>query len=304
MSCFPVSRKIIPSFLNNFQNRYIFSSTRFTSAHNHKDPKSMLGVETSNGYPNIGSHFPASVNNVIDGMPRYPTLKSAAGFLRGCDYFGTVIFAISGSITAASSGMDIFGATTIGTITALGGGTIRDAVILHKQAFWIVEEEYFFMACFVAFLTFLVWPHLPKGNVIKNKNDGEGDLLWWGDAIGVGAFSIIGAMNACRMCVNPILAVVCGVITATFGGMTRDVVCGLPKTSSRGRIFHSHSDIYATTAAVGASSYMMARYFRASMLIRICSGLIATIGLRWIAKSYDLGLPSWTKMNFDIEKDP
>ena len=259
------------------------------------------GVETSEIYPKLGKHIPAAVGGVIDGMPRYPSFSSAPGILRASDYFGTVIFAISGSITAASCGLDLFGATAIGTITALGGGTIRDAIILHKQPFWIEEEEYFFMACLVAFMTFFLWPLLPSENVIKTKDGQEGEFLWWGDALGVGTFAIVGAMNACRMCVNPFFAVLCGVVTATFGGMIRDIVCGLPKSTSRGRIFHSHSDIYATTAASGAATYMIARHFKASMPIRIFSGLFAAIGLRWLAKVYHIGLPSWKQMDFKTE---
>ena len=261
----------------------------------------LLGVEKCDGYPRIGTHLPAAVNNVIDGMPRYPTLRSSAGLLRSSDYFGTLVFAMSGSITAASCGMDVFGATAIGTITAIGGGTIRDAIILHKQPFWIEEEEYFFMACLVAFMTFCLWPVIPSGNAVKTEDGQEGEFMWWGDAIGVGTFAIVGAMNACRMCVHPIFAVVCGVVTATFGGMIRDIVCGLPKPTSRGRIFHSHSDIYATTAASGAATYMIARHLRFSMPIRIFCGMLATLGLRWLAKSRQIGLPSWKQMDFKTE---
>ena len=281
----------------------------FTSGHilNKDEPppsdktENFVGVETSERYPKLGKYIPAAVGGVIDGMPRYPSFSSAPGILRASDYFGTVIFAISGSITAASCGLDLFGATAIGTITALGGGTIRDAIILHKQPFWIEEEEYFFMACLVAFMTFFLWPLIPSENVIKTKDEQEGEFLWWGDALGVGTFAIVGAMNACRMCVNPFFAVLCGVVTATFGGMIRDIICGLPKSTSRGRIFHSHSDIYGTTAAAGASVYMITRYLKASLRTRIYSGLIIAIGLRWIAKAFCIGLPSWQQMDFKTE---
>ena len=67
------------------------------------------GVEKSEGYPKLGKHIPAAVGGAIDGMPRYPSFSSAPGILRASDYFGTVIFAISGSITAASCGLDLFG---------------------------------------------------------------------------------------------------------------------------------------------------------------------------------------------------
>ena len=295
-----ISRNVLFRFPNIIKRDVHCSRQCYQNPHK-ENPNRILGVERSDGYPKLGGHFPAAVNNVVDGMPRYPSISSISGLLRGCDYFGTVIFAMSGSITAASCGLDVFGATAIGTITAIGGGTIRDAIILHKQPFWIEEEEYFFMACVVAFLTFFLWPSIPSGNVIKTDNEEEGDFLWWGDAVGVGTFAVVGAMNACRMCVHPIFAVVCGVVTATFGGMIRDVVCGLPKSTSRGRIFHSHSDIYGTTAAVGASSYMLLRYLKASIQSRICAGFIAAVGLRWLAKTFGIGLPSWKQMNFQTE---
>ncbi len=264
----------------------------------------LVGVEGPYpSYPVLQSYKPAAIGNVIDGMPRYPSFNSAAGILRGSDYFGTVIFAISGSITAGSCGLDVFGASVIGTITAIGGGTIRDAIILHKQPFWVNEVEYFYMAFITAFLTFFAWPLIPNNtSLIKDDKGGEGSALWFGDAIGVGAFTIIGAMNACRMCVHPGLAVVAGTVTATFGGLTRDIICGLPSSNSRGRILHSNSDIYATTAAIGASSYMIMRKLKCAMPIRLIFGLGSTIGARYLAKVYDIGLPTWDQMDMKTTK--
>ena len=73
------------------------------------------------------------VGPLPDGMPRYPTELSVGGFLRASDYIGPTFFAASGAITAATCGLDLFGCTLIGSMTALGGGTVRDSIILHKQ---------------------------------------------------------------------------------------------------------------------------------------------------------------------------
>ena len=67
-----------------------------------------------------------------DRVPRYPSVSSAPGLLRAADLFCTAIFAASGAITAAGCGMDVLGATIVGSITALGGGTVREA-IYHPQ---------------------------------------------------------------------------------------------------------------------------------------------------------------------------
>ena len=95
------------------------------------------------------SHLAASrtppvvqMSDLGDRLPRYPSLSSAPGVLRASDLFCTAIFAASGAITAAGCGMDLLGAIIVGTITALGGGTVRDALILHRQPVWVEEHEY------------------------------------------------------------------------------------------------------------------------------------------------------------------
>jgi uncharacterized membrane protein YeiH len=65
---------------------------------------------------------------LCDGLSRHPQL-SVPGFMRFCDYFGTWVFAISGTLTAATSGLDLLGCVAVGSITALGGGTARDMIM-------------------------------------------------------------------------------------------------------------------------------------------------------------------------------
>lgn len=72
------------------------------------------------------------VGGEVDGMPRLAGVGSIPGVLRGMDWMGTCLFAMSGSIAAGSVGMDALGCTLVGTVTAVGGGTIRDAVILQQ----------------------------------------------------------------------------------------------------------------------------------------------------------------------------
>ena len=158
-----------------------------------------MGIEGPYTYPLLQSYKPAAVGGVVDGMPRYPSLSSG-GILRGFDYLGTIVFAVSGSITAGSCGLDVFGASVVGTITAIGGGTVRDSIILHKQPFWVNEVEYLYMAFFALLLFSL--GRLPNETKLLRTKVGEGCALWLGNSLGVGTFAIVGAMNACRMCVH------------------------------------------------------------------------------------------------------
>ena len=77
--------------------------------------------------------------------------------LRAGDDTGTVAFAVSGSVTAASCGMDLLGSVLVGTITAVGGGTLRDSIVLTKKPFWVEENEYLVLAVGGALLAFLFW---------------------------------------------------------------------------------------------------------------------------------------------------
>ena len=151
-------------------------------------------------------------------LARYPNLKSAGGMLRGLDYAGTLTFALTGAVTAAQSGLDVFGATMAAVITAVGGGTIRDAIFLSRRPFWTEESEYIWMAAGMGLITFFVWPDVlewQKEHKAKKKmkqieqggdgNNGQKELydeldgtLDTLDAIGLSSFAISVLRTACE----------------------------------------------------------------------------------------------------------
>ncbi len=219
----------------------------------------------------------ASVHS-FEGMPRYPAL-SVMGCLRGLDYTGTCVFAVTGSITAATCGLDVLGCTVVGSITALGGGTVRD-LLWGNHAFWLDETEYLYMAIVFAFgafwLCYFAEPNAPTLQAI----------LFWGDTFGLGAFSVIGTMFACRLNCSLIVTLLCTLITCTGGGIIRDTLCRRPA-----RILHAHAEIYAETAVTGGAAYMLARYAGLPLAARTVIGASATIAARIIASSYDVRAP-------------
>jgi Glycine transporter len=76
-----------------------------------------------------------------DGLTRYPSMSSPQGVLRGIGQFATVVFAYNGCVTAGTCGMDLLGCVVVGTVTAVGGGTIRDAMLGNFPVFWMKEVE-------------------------------------------------------------------------------------------------------------------------------------------------------------------
>eukprot|EP01065_Artemidia_motanka_P047375 TRINITY_DN7418_c0_g1_i1.p1 TRINITY_DN7418_c0_g1~~TRINITY_DN7418_c0_g1_i1.p1 ORF type:complete len:403 (+),score=90.70 TRINITY_DN7418_c0_g1_i1:182-1390(+) len=168
--------------------------------------------------------------------------------VKWANYIGDASFAITGTITAGQSGMDLLGCMLIGGITALGGGTIRDVLLLGESSvFWMhaYDETTLCGACSVA--TFFLWPKL-EGLLGWSVED---EWLFWTDALGVGVFAAAGAHTGWhRGAVTALGCGVCGMVTATFGGMTRDVLCQRPP-----RILYSSCELYALCGFVAAMSY-------------------------------------------------
>ena len=181
--------------------------------------------------------------------------------------------------------MDVLGCTIVGTITAVGGGTIRDVLLgAGRRAFWMEEIEYLWICVASAAGAFALAPHLERA--VGFRVDHE--LVDWADAIGVGAFCVIGAMNGIRANVPCAAIVACGMFTATFGGVVRDVLIDRPV-----RILHSYTDVYATTALSGATAYVLARHAGAPTSGRILAGVVTAVAMRKLAWTHDLRLPTY-----------
>ena len=108
------------------------------------------------------------------------------------------------------------------------------------------------------------------------------------DAIGLSAFAIVGAQNGIRAGMPMIVSAICGMATSTFGGLTRDVVCGRPV-----RIVHSNAEVYAQPALAGAVTYLVAKQSRASPAVRIGSAFAVCMGSRFVAVKHDVRLHTW-----------
>ena len=214
-----------------------------------------------------------------DSMPRYPD-RTTAGMLRLLDYVGTVVFAISGTLTASASGLDRLGCMLVATVTAVGGGTVRDVLIGNTPVFWMVETEYLWICLISSFLTTMSLPFFQSLVSTRAMN-----LC---DDVGLGTFTVIGAQNGIRKDLSPVVCVLCGVISATFGGLIRDVLCNQPP-----RILYSHAELYATTALMGAVVYVGLRelnYSKKSLGLRIVFGGSISVAMRGIARHHDLKL--------------
>ena len=156
------------------------------------------------------------------------------------DYAGVAVFAATGALSASRKQLDIIGFLFLASVTGIGGGTFRD-LILGVPVFWIDNPAYVLVCTAVAVLVFFT-AHLVESRY---------KLLLWLDAVGLSAYCVIGAAKGFAVTGSPTVAIVMGILTATFGGILRDLLAGEPSVLLR-------PEVYVTAALAGAAVYTAA----------------------------------------------
>jgi uncharacterized membrane protein YeiH len=204
------------------------------------------------------------------------------------NYIGDASFAITGSLAAGMEGMDLLGCVIVGFVTALGGGTIRDIFLGRLPLFWMTAWDEFLLVTSVGTATFFLWPPLS----MKFKLTSSGEWLFWTDAIGLGVFAAAGASVAVAHDaeLHTMACACCGMFTATFGGMTRDVLIARPP-----RILYNALELYAVPALLGGlATSMVLKYGETDMVMEaIMLGVWITIHARVFAVNHELRLPTF-----------
>ena len=188
------------------------------------------------------------------------------------DYIGVLVFAISGILAASGKKLDLFGGFIIAFVTALGGGTLRD-LLLNVDIGWIEHTNYIYIVIFGT-LGALVF----KKTLKKIRK-----TIFLFDTIGISLFTILGVQKALALDAPLVVAVMFGVITATFGGVIRDILCNdIPL------IFRK--EIYATACVLGGICYVSLHTFGASENINLIISGFVIAGIRTISvlKKYSL----------------
>ena len=155
--------------------------------------------------------------------------------LHAIELLGVAVFAVSGALAAGRRSLDLLGVVVIATVTATGGGTLRDLLLDRSPVFWIADTTYLYVSIAAALLTVVYarYRHPPERFILI------------ADALGLALFSISGAQIAENAGYGGIVVVIMGTLTGAAGGMLRDVLCAeVPLILRRSRI-------YATAAIAG-----------------------------------------------------
>lgn len=198
-----------------------------------------------------------------------------AWLLEALNWVGSAAFAAAGALTASRRQLDPLGFVLIAALTAFGGGTVRD-VLLGRPVLWLGTPGLAFMVAAVAMTVFFTAHRLEHRFV----------PLIWADALGMALFAVLGAEAALEDGASPWAAILLGMITATFGGALRDVVCGeLPLILRK--------EIYATAAALGAAAFVALTLLGAGRGLAVCAGMALAFLVRGAAILRGWSLPAY-----------
>lgn len=198
------------------------------------------------------------------------SVDSLSATFSALNYFGDVVFAVSGALTAARYRMDILGFVLIGTITGIGGGTTRD--LLLGRTVWWTKDPTELILCAGASLATFFWIH---SDITRRK------AMVWSDALGLSVFGVVGCHVALSFGAPFSVAVFMGMITATGGGVIRDVLTNTQPMILCGQL-------YATAALFGALSYALLREWGVSESPAAVLACLGAFGLRAAAVVYDI----------------
>jgi uncharacterized membrane protein YeiH len=178
------------------------------------------------------------------------------------DYAGVAVFAATGALAASRKQLDIIAFLFLASITGIGGGTFRD-LILGAPVFWVANPNYLLVCVASAVLVFFT-AHLVESRY---------KLLLWLDAVGMSAYAVMGAAKGLAATGSPTVAIVTGMLTATFGGVLRDLLAGEPSVLLR-------KEIYVTAAMIGAAVFTIADLidFPASALVAFAAAFLVRGG--------------------------
>ena len=197
------------------------------------------------------------------------------------DLIGTFVFGISGVLVGLERKMDVFGMFILAFVTGVGGGTVRDVLIRTTTldpvpVFWMKNLMYVLMIVASVVIT------------LPFKKKFVGHWSYWllvFATIGLGVFTIIGLEKTLRFELSPVIAILLGAMTGSFGGVIRDILANkLPA------VFHK--EIYATACVAGGIVYFLIDGLMGHNTVVFIT-ILVVIAVRLLSVKYKWELPKF-----------
>lgn len=173
-----------------------------------------------------------------------------------------------------SAQLDLLGVLVLASITAVGGGTIRDVLLGRHPIFWIKDSGPIYTIIAATAVT-LIWVHFLPIPM---------DALLIADAIGLAVFAISGAQVAEKTGCRALVIVLMGTLTGSGGGVLRDLLSAKIPLILR-------QDIYASAAIAGIVVYLLLRAAKVPTAGAFAGGFITVAVTRLAAIAFELRLP-------------
>jgi uncharacterized membrane protein YeiH len=201
-------------------------------------------------------------------------MNGLATALTVLDYAAVAVFGATGALAAARRKHDIVTFGFFAAVTGVGGGTLRD-LLIGAPVFWVARPEYLIVCLAAATAVWFLGPRRFRPRI-----------LTWLDALGMAAYAVVGALKAQSLGVPPISCVVMGVLTATFGGVIRDVLAHEPSVLLQ-------RELYVTPALAGAATFVVLGLLGVPGIVDGLAGFAVALILRAGAILWNWALPGF-----------
>lgn len=187
-------------------------------------------------------------------------------FLAVLDLVGTFVFAISGATAGVRHKLDLFGVLVLSFAAANSGGILRDVLIGAVPPAAIRDWRYVAVSLLAGLITFFWYPITDRLRSPVQIFDGAGLAL----------FAVAGAGKALAFHLEPVAAMLLGMLTGIGGGMMRDVLLSeIPVVFT--------AELYAVAALVGAAVVVTGNALHLPSPAAGSAGMILCFGLRVMA---------------------
>lgn len=190
------------------------------------------------------------------------------------DLFAVSVCAITATLEARRSELDLFGVVVIAVIAGIGGGTVRDVLLGRLPVYWVHDATYVVVGITAGILTFFFsrYRRPPK------------NFFLLPDALGLALFTVIGTSISMQYGTPWLIAALMGVITAVFGGVIRDMLCNEVPLILR-------TDIYATASLAGALLLIALDRLGVEHNTAVVLAMFGTVAIRLAAIRWHIHLP-------------
>lgn len=191
-------------------------------------------------------------------------------------YIGLTVESMTGAIAAGEHRMDLFGVLVVASVTAYGGGVIRDLLLDRHPILFIGQPELLFVTSIAALIMVLIARYFSR-------------LKWLFvslDALGMITFTLIGAVRALDMGHGMGVASLTGIITGVFGGILRDLLCNrIPLAFQK--------ELYASISILAVWTYLLLLKAGTPQVVSAWTALSVGFCLRMLAVKYDWHIPKF-----------